>query len=514
MIFYFTLNGDSLKLLDLKTEAKTGNVNSYICKFQTDDDWSDLKVFASFKSGDKVYTVALSDVLTCSIPSELLSETGKIFIGLYATNFNSENFKRISTNWVALDILEGAYTVDSTAPAIPTPDVWEELASNLTPKIGENGNWYLWDMKKGKYLDTFVSARGLIDKDFEEKFYQKPDSDFRYLLKNNVIQKNNLIENISDYVPNSQIFDYQILGNSYQEPEPTFSNPHNISSVGDLVTDTQSEYFGKYHIPYTLNKESFNLYLDNPLRGLMHYGTLSKDLVGQYDYTSDNIDFKNQSIIRTVGELIIDDISFVGEQDPLGYIVNDELWVRTFLCVPEMSIKHPTGRWICGDTLSDRFQSYLKTSYGTIVSDNYLMTKNDENNLYFYWNLSLLGFSYELGDETDFLLKTVNDVFYKVKDENSNYLTDISQIRERISILYGDKPVKIYYPLASPKSEPLDIPPLFMSESGTVDFSVKSELSPREINFSYYVDITEKFTELRKRVDDLEAAILSMGADI
>ena len=506
MIFYFTLKGDSLKLLDLKTEAKTGNVNSYTCQFQTDDDWSDLKVFASFKSGNNVYTVALSDDFSCTIPSELLLESGKFFIGLYATNFNNENFKRISTNWVTLDVKDGAYVENSTSPAIPTPDFWEVLSSRMIPKIGENGNWFIWDMEDMKYQDTKVSAKAPAEPSLL--------TDLRYLLKNNAISTGSSIENVNDYIPASPVIDYRIEGNSYQEKFPTLNEAQSISFVGNPVSDTDSKYFGKYHIPYTFSGTEHSLYLDEPLRSIKYCGTNQNSIIGQYDYFSDHIDFKSKQLVRNVGELIIDDVSLIGEVDDTGFLSNDKLWVRTILSVPDMTTLHPYGKWVEGNILSNRLQPYKKSLSTVLATDNYITTINNHNKLFFYWDLSLLGFSYEVCNSTDYFIETLSGVYYKVKDENSNYLTDFSQITEHIFKLYSDNPIKVYYPLSSPKVESVELPTLFMPESGTVDFLVNTELVPREIHLSYCVDITEKFTELKKRVDDLETAVLSMGANI
>ena len=43
--------------------------------------------------------------------------------------------------------------------------------------------------------------------------------------------------------------DYKIYGNSTQDGRPTPDNPIEIQSVGDLVTDAASEYYGKYAVP-------------------------------------------------------------------------------------------------------------------------------------------------------------------------------------------------------------------------------------------------------------------------
>ena len=45
-----------------------------------------------------------------------------------------------------------------------------------------------------------------------------------------------------------------------------YGNTVNGESVGDLVTDSQSEHYGNYAIPITNSSETANIYLDEPLR--------------------------------------------------------------------------------------------------------------------------------------------------------------------------------------------------------------------------------------------------------
>lgn len=45
-----------------------------------------------------------------------------------------------------------------------------------------------------------------------------------------------------------------------------YGNTVSGESVGNIVTDSQSEHYGKYAIPVTTNSETANIYLDEPLR--------------------------------------------------------------------------------------------------------------------------------------------------------------------------------------------------------------------------------------------------------
>ena len=96
---------------------------------------------------------------------------------------------------------------------------------------------------------------------------------------------------VLEYSKGKNMRNYEVYGNSVQDGTPTPESPVEIQRVGDLVTDTESEYYGKYDIPITVTgtrSETMHIYLDEPLRK-----------VGDY---ADYIDFKNQKVVRKVKE--------------------------------------------------------------------------------------------------------------------------------------------------------------------------------------------------------------------
>ena len=57
---------------------------------------------------------------------------------------------------------------------------------------------------------------------------------------------------VLEYSKGKNMRNYEVYGNSVQDGTPTPESPVEIQSVGDLVTDTESEYYGKYDIPITV----------------------------------------------------------------------------------------------------------------------------------------------------------------------------------------------------------------------------------------------------------------------
>ena len=98
---------------------------------------------------------------------------------------------------------------------------------------------------------------------------------------------------LTDHLGGENVLDYKIYGNSVQNGTPTTEAPLDIQSVGDLVTDTASEYYGKYDIPlYVGGVLTTHIYLNAPLRK-----------VGN---SADYIDFKTQKVVRYIKEQTFD----------------------------------------------------------------------------------------------------------------------------------------------------------------------------------------------------------------
>lgn len=57
---------------------------------------------------------------------------------------------------------------------------------------------------------------------------------------------------VTDHLEGESVINYQVYGNSVQDGTPTPETPIEIQSVGDLVTNTSSEYYGKYDVPVTV----------------------------------------------------------------------------------------------------------------------------------------------------------------------------------------------------------------------------------------------------------------------
>ena len=127
---------------------------------------------------------------------------------------------------------------------------------------------------------------------------------------------------VTDHLGGENVLDYKIYGNSVQNGTPAADTPIDIQSVGDLVTDTASEYYGKYDIPlYVGGVLTTHIYLNAPLRK-----------VGN---SADYIDFKTQKVVRYIKEQTFDGTEnwFYRESDTLLYLTAIPNMASSSYCV-------------------------------------------------------------------------------------------------------------------------------------------------------------------------------------
>lgn len=156
MEFNFTIKNDKLTSTAYP-KGVTGNVNTYTCRFNIECDIAGLIWFCIFKQGDNVYNQIIEDN-TCVMPYEVLTSAEPLYIGCYGTN-GDDDIKRVSTNFICFDVKQGAYS-EADAPETPTPDIWESLINKNIPYIGDNGNWFIYDVEQKTYVDSGNKSQG------------------------------------------------------------------------------------------------------------------------------------------------------------------------------------------------------------------------------------------------------------------------------------------------------------------------------------------------------------------
>lgn len=145
MILKYEVNGDDLRLKSSVSQGHTGNVNTYICQFQFNEEWDGLTPFMAIKTGTRYLSPIVITDNQGVVPAEVLENQGVIQIGVYGTSGADATYRRISSGWITLHITEGAYC-SGTTPEIPTPDVWEEYLDEVQKTAAESAEDVLEDL--------------------------------------------------------------------------------------------------------------------------------------------------------------------------------------------------------------------------------------------------------------------------------------------------------------------------------------------------------------------------------
>lgn len=157
MTYSFKVDGDRISLAEIHG-AVSGSVNYYRCAFAFPPQWQGLSKFAVFTDGDSTCTVMTEDD-ACIIPAELIANAKTLSVGIYGSSLDEDNPLRISTDFVNIDIREGAYR-EGTAPEVPQAELWEvyfQKASEQATKVAVDAAIAATDAAKAE-IDMMNSA--------------------------------------------------------------------------------------------------------------------------------------------------------------------------------------------------------------------------------------------------------------------------------------------------------------------------------------------------------------------
>ena len=264
---------------------------------------------------------------------------------------------------------------------------------------------------------------------------------------------------LSDHLTNEKVIDYKIYGNSIQDGTPTLDNPIDIQSVGDLVTDTESEHYGKYKIPIIVrgeNESDINyieyIYLDKPLR----------KVGDSYDY----VDFKNKKVVRNIKQEIL---STTLPRFNFSSSWDNEL-LTTFYYKPE-DIDATAG--VNTPILCNYFKHIL--IYGANATE---VGVTANTNGYIYCKIPKA-----------------------IATNKTEFNTWLNSLGEN---------VELYYSLTEPTEESIELPELTTTNSEIMNVVIDTEILPSSIEMTYYQDIT---TVINNKFNELQNAIIEIGGN-
>lgn len=128
--------------------------------FNLSEEWIG-DVTAVFGFGGQFYNIVLDENSTCIVPFEVI-RTPEFSVSLFC-----DGEKLVTSNVAAVEV-ERSGMVNGEVPDTPAPTVWHQYMSAMKkivesglPYIGDNGNWFLYNVEKSEYEDTGIAARAV-----------------------------------------------------------------------------------------------------------------------------------------------------------------------------------------------------------------------------------------------------------------------------------------------------------------------------------------------------------------
>ena len=130
--------GEKIEIIDKKlTMVTTNSVNYFECIFDFNSIWTTpstnqlQKTAVFYINEDEIYPMIVLDN-KCKIPSEVLLEKKRLYIGLMGTR--EDPYTVLKTNWEFIDLTNGAGDPNSF-PIPPTPDIYTQLINEFNEKL-------------------------------------------------------------------------------------------------------------------------------------------------------------------------------------------------------------------------------------------------------------------------------------------------------------------------------------------------------------------------------------------
>lgn len=225
-----------------------------------------------------------------------------------------------------------------------------------------------------------------------------------------------------------------------------YGNTVNGESVGNLVTDSQSEHYGEYAIPITNNSETANIYLDEPLRKV-------GDEADYVDYaTQKQHRVRKNLLLNTATSQTINGVTFTVNSD---------------------------GSVTCNGTASNAAWFALNRSFDIYAPDGRIASIGNQGSLNtFYLNIGYVG---NVISSHKYTNTTHNNVFVHIiiaSGYTCNNLTFYPMIRK------ADVEDDTYEPYIENSEVDVALPEIAVT-AGTNTLTVGTEVQPSEVYIKY-----------------------------
>lgn len=377
-----------------------------------------------------------------------------------------------------------ARTLDSVNPTLMIDAIQLGTGTNNTPKSLQVYNYQLMDASGNIPVERLTKLKKLSVPHTTASGY--PIS-------------------LTDHLEGERVIDYKVYGNSVQDGTPTPDTPIEIRSVGNLVTDTSSPYYGKYDVPVTVCGKNILTY---------PYKDATKTIAGiTFTDNGDGTITANGTATAAATYQFYN----------MGSAETKRIYISSTVTLSGCPTGGGASSYKMGIDIYDEdgnHQYYLDYGDGCTITKTgkssvcYIVipTGMTVSNLVFKPQLEFgsTATPYEPYQAPitkhiylDEPLRKVGDYADYVDYENQRVVRQIEVLDSTGTKIIDES----FGLLATPTTEPITVPELVVPQSGTMNISATTSIKPSKLDLTYYQDINKVITELKN-------AILAQGGNV
>lgn len=334
---------------------------------------------------------------------------------------------------------------------------------------------------------------------------------------------------LTDHLNDEQVIDYKIYGNSTQDGTPSTDSPVEIQSVGDLVTDTASEYYGKYAVPVKVSGKN-----------LFKYVTADRVNASLVEDIFDDNGNKIGAVLQGASSTNPGAANYVNGWFRPGNLPNSnticpKLYTGQTVTVSvdykileaHKNFNGQVGLYLMSRNSSDAYTTGTKSvTAGNQYRLSHTFTITTKETYEWYpvvtinsCKVEVKNFQIEFGTaNTDYEpyqepvttniylnepLRKIGDCADYIDYKNQNVVRQI-EVLDDTGTKTIDESLGL---LAEPTTETINVPDLITPDSGVANISASTSTQPSGMDVTYYQDINKIITELKN-------AILAQGGNV
>lgn len=335
---------------------------------------------------------------------------------------------------------------------------------------------------------------------------------------------------LTDHLNDEQVIDYKIYGNSTQDGTPSTDSPVEIQSVGDLVTDTASEHYGKYAVPVKVSGKN-----------LFKYATAERANASLVEDIFDDNGNKIGAVLQGASNGSNPGSSFNSNgwfrpgNLPNSNNICPKLYTGQTVTVSvdykileaHENFNGQVGLYLMSRNSSDGYATGIKSvTAGNQYRLSHTYTIKTKETYEWYpvvtlnsCKVEVKNFQIEFGTaNTDYEpyqepvtehiyldepLRKIGDYADYIDYKNQNVVRQI-EVLDDTGTKTIDESLGL---LAEPTTEAITVPDLITPDSGAANVSTSTSTQPSSMDVTYYQDINKIITELKN-------AILAQGGNV